>query len=246
MPDRSYDRNMVNLNYSTITSPIDGVVLNRAIEEGQTVAASFNTPTLFTIVNDLTQMEVETSVDEADIGKVKKGQRVEFTVDAYSDLKFEGEVAEVRLQPTTTNNVVTYSVILSAPNPDEKLMPGMTASATIYVDEKENTLVLSGKAMRFTPDEDYLQKIMEERIKNLPDSIKERLPEGGQMPQGGAYAQTAGRQGSNASMQSEGSVTTGIALPEGAPSFGSEIRGMSSDMKTLYIKDEKGNLVRNL
>jgi HlyD family secretion protein len=148
----AYDRNMVNLNYTTITSPIEGVVLNRAVEEGQTVAASFNTPTLFTIVNDLTQMEVQTSVDEADIGKVRQGQRVEFTVDAYSDMKFNGSVSEVRLQPTTTNNVVTYSVILSAPNPDKKLMPGMTASATIYVDEKQNTLILSGKAMRFMPD----------------------------------------------------------------------------------------------
>jgi HlyD family secretion protein len=128
------DRAKVNLQYATITSPIDGVVLNRAIEEGQTVAASFSTPTLFTIVNDLTQMEVQTSVDEADIGKVKNGQRVQFTVDAYSDLKFEGTVSQVRLQPVTTNNVVTYVVILNAPNPDKKLMPGMTASATIYVE----------------------------------------------------------------------------------------------------------------
>src|SRR5664279_325158 len=107
------DRAKVNLEYATITSPIDGVVLNRAIEEGQTVAASFSTPTLFTIVNDLTQMEVQTSVDEADIGKVKDGQHVQFTVDAYSDLKFEGTVSQVRLQPVTTNNVVTYVVILN-------------------------------------------------------------------------------------------------------------------------------------
>jgi HlyD family secretion protein len=145
-------RTQVNLEYATITSPIDGVVLNRAVEEGQTVAASFNTPTLFTIVNDLTQMEVQTSVDEADIGKVSQGQRVEFTVDAYSDMKFEGTVSQVRLQPVTTNNVVTYVVILSAPNPEKKLMPGMTASAVIYVEEKKNTLTLSGKALRFTPD----------------------------------------------------------------------------------------------
>ncbi len=144
-------RTQVNLGYATITSPIDGVVLNRAVEEGQTVAASFNTPTLFTIVNDLTQMEVQTSVDEADIGKVQQGQRVEFTVDAYADMKFEGTVSQVRLQPITTNNVVTYVVILSAPNPEKKLMPGMTASAIIYVEEKKNTLTLSGKAMRFTP-----------------------------------------------------------------------------------------------
>ncbi len=153
-------RARVNLDYATITSPIDGVVLNRAIEEGQTVAASFSTPELFTIVNDLTQMEVQTSVDEADIGKVKEGQRVEFTVDAYSDLKFEGKVSQVRLQPVTTNNVVTYVVILSAPNPDKKLMPGMTASATIYVEEKDECSYLSGKAIRFTPMQEYLQKMM--------------------------------------------------------------------------------------
>lgn len=153
-------RSKVNLDYATITSPIDGVVLNRAVEEGQTVAASFNTPELFTIVNDLTQMEVQTSVDEADIGKVKPGQRVGFSVDAYPDLKFTGIVSEVRLQPVTTNNVVTYDVILSAPNPEKKLMPGMTASATIYVEEKTDALILSGKAMRFTPDQDYLQKMM--------------------------------------------------------------------------------------
>jgi HlyD family secretion protein len=152
-------RAKVNLDYATITSPIDGVVLNRAVEEGQTVAASFNTPTLFTIVNDLTQMEVQTNVDEADIGKVKQGQRVEFTVDAYPDIKFEGAVSELRLQPVTTNNVVTYVVILSAPNPEKKLMPGMTASAKLFVDEKTNTLVLPGKATRFIPDAEYLKKM---------------------------------------------------------------------------------------
>jgi len=150
------DRAEVNLAYATIYSPIDGVVLNRAIEEGQTVAASFNTPEMFTIANDLTRMEVQASVDEADIGKVKEGQRVEFTVDSYPEETFEGSVSQVRLKPVTTNNVVTYDVIFSAPNPEKKLMPGMTASATIYIQEKQNTLVLSGKAMRFTPDTEYL------------------------------------------------------------------------------------------
>lgn len=159
------DRTKVNLAYATIYSPIDGVVLNRAIEEGQTVAASFNTPEMFTIVNDLTQMEVQTSVDEADIGQIVDGQRVEFTVDAYPDLKFEGTVSQVRLQPVTTNNVVTYVVILNAPNPDKKLMPGMTASATIYIEEKQNTLVVSGKAMRFTPDTQYLTTMMKNQGK---------------------------------------------------------------------------------
>ena len=156
-------RAKVNLEYATVLSPIDGVVLNRSVEEGQTVAASFNTPTLFTIVNDLTRMEVQTSVDEADIGKVKEGQRVEFTVDAYPDMNFDGSVSQVRLQPVTTNNVVTYVVIISAPNPDKKLMPGMTASTIIYVEEKENAIIIAGKAVRFTPDQSWLAKMAKER-----------------------------------------------------------------------------------
>lgn len=156
-------RAKVNLEYATVLSPIDGVVLNRAVEEGQTVAASFNTPTLFTIVNDLTRMEVQTSVDEADIGKVKVSQRVEFTVDAYPDMNFEGSVSQVRLQPVTTNNVVTYVVIISAPNPDKKLMPGMTASTTVYVEERENAIIITGKAIRFTPDQAWLAEMVKER-----------------------------------------------------------------------------------
>ena len=116
-----HKKNQINLDYALIYSPIDGIVLNRAVEEGQTVAASFNTPTLFTIANDLTQMQVEADVDEADIGQVKQGQRVEFTVDAYPDMIFNGEITEVRLEPTVTNNVVTYTIIIAAPNPDYKL-----------------------------------------------------------------------------------------------------------------------------
>jgi HlyD family secretion protein len=158
-------RAKVNLDYATIFSPIDGVVLNKAVEEGQTVAASFNTPTLFTIVNDLTQMEVQTSVDEADIGKVMEGQRIDFTVDAYPDLNFKGSVSQVRLQPVITNNVVTYVVILSAHNPEKKLMPGMTASTTIYVAEKNDAVILSGKAVRFTPDREWLGKMARNRDK---------------------------------------------------------------------------------
>ncbi|NMC38738.1 MAG: efflux RND transporter periplasmic adaptor subunit [Bacteroidales bacterium] len=172
-------RARVNLAYATIYSPIDGVVLNRAIEEGQTVAASFNTPEMFTIVNDLTQMEVQTSVDEADIGRIKQGQRVEFTVDAYPDLKFEGSVSQVRLQPVTTNNVVTYVVILNAPNPEKKLMPGMTASATIFIEEKHNTLVVSGKSLRFTPDEDFLSEIIAQNHKMERKSDSYELPTAG-------------------------------------------------------------------
>lgn len=172
-------RARVNLAYATIYSPIDGVVLNRAIEEGQTVAASFNTPEMFTIVNDLTQMEVQTSVDEADIGRVKQGQRVEFTVDAYPDLKFEGSVSQVRLQPVTTNNVVTYVVILNAPNPEKKLMPGMTASATLFIEEKHNALVVSGKSLRFTPDTDFLSEMMAQNLGIVKKTDNHEIPSTG-------------------------------------------------------------------
>ncbi|NMB71213.1 MAG: efflux RND transporter periplasmic adaptor subunit [Bacteroidales bacterium] len=149
--ESQYERARINLSYATIYSPIDGVVLNRAVSEGQTVAAGFNTPTLFTIANDLTQMQVEANVDEADIGQVKDGDRVTFTVDAFPDLQFSGKVTEVRLQPVTTNNVVTYTVVIKAPNPDLKLMPGMTASITIITGEAHNALLVPAKALQFTP-----------------------------------------------------------------------------------------------
>ncbi|MDL2212426.1 efflux RND transporter periplasmic adaptor subunit [Bacteroides sp. OttesenSCG-928-E20] len=140
-----------NLGYATIYSPIDGVVLSRAVEEGQTVAASFSTPTLFTIANDLTDMQVIADVDEADIGGVKEGLRVSFTVDAFPNDTFEGVVTQLRQQATVTNNVVTYEVVVSANNPDLKLMPGLTANITIYTLEKNNVLSAPARALRFTP-----------------------------------------------------------------------------------------------
>lgn len=155
------DQAKVNLGYAEIYSPIDGVVLSREVEEGQTVAASYSTPTLFTIANDLTQMKVEADVDEADIGQVKEGQKVEFTVDAYINDVFHGEVQQIRLEPTTTNNVVTYTVIIEAPNPDYKLLPGMTASVTI-VTEEHSGLAVPVEALNFTPS----QKVMESFDKN--------------------------------------------------------------------------------
>ena len=141
-----------NLGYATITSPIDGVVISRAVEEGQTVAAGFNTPTLFVIAKDLTKMQVIAAVDEADIGQVKEGQKVEFTVDAYPDDVFTGEVKQVRLEPTTTSNVVTYEVVITADNPDLKLKPGLTASVAIQTLCREDVLSVPTKALRFTPD----------------------------------------------------------------------------------------------
>ena len=152
----SYDQARVDLAYAEIYSPIDGIVLDRAVEVGQTVAASFSTPTLFTLANDLTKMQVEADVDEADIGQVKTGQRVTFTVDAYMEDVFDGTVNQIRMKPTTTSNVVTYTVIIEAPNPDQKLFPGMTASVTI-VTEEETGLAVPAEAFNFTPDESVLK-----------------------------------------------------------------------------------------
>ena len=148
-----------NLGYATITSPIDGVVISRAVEEGQTVAAGFETPTLFTIANDLTQMQVVADVDEADIGQVRDGQRVSFTVDAYPDDTFEGVVEQVRLEATTESSVVTYEVVITAHNPDLKLKPGLTANVTIYTLEKENALSVPTRALRFVPDAELLAEL---------------------------------------------------------------------------------------
>ena len=154
----SVQKAQTNLGYATITSPIDGVVLSKSVEEGQTVAASFNTPELFTIAQDLTDMRVIADIDEADIGGVKEGQRVSFTVDAFPDDHFEGQVTQVRQQATTTSNVVTYEVVISAPNNDLKLKPGLTANVTIYTLEKNNVLTVPSKALRFMPNENILQK----------------------------------------------------------------------------------------
>ena len=149
-----------NLGYATITSPIDGTVISKSVEEGQTVAASFNTPELFTIARDLTNMQVVANVDEADIGGVKEGDRVTFTVDAYPDDTFEGTVKQVRLEATTTNNVVTYEVVISAPNADLKLKPGLTANVTIYTQERSGVLAVANKALRFTPTKETVGKDM--------------------------------------------------------------------------------------
>ena len=149
-----------NLGYATITSPIDGTVISKSVEEGQTVAASFNTPELFTIAKDLTNMQVIANVDEADIGGVKVGDRVNFTVDAYPDDVFQGTVKQVRLEATTTNNVVTYEVVISAPNTDLKLKPGLTANVTIYTQERTGILSVPNKALRFTPTKETVGKDM--------------------------------------------------------------------------------------
>jgi HlyD family secretion protein len=146
-----------NLSYADIYSPIDGVVLNRSISVGQTVAASFSTPTLFTIAKDITKMQVEANVDEADIGDVSKGQRVAFTVDAFINDQFSGTVEDIRLRPNVSANVVTYTTIINAPNADMKLKPGMTANIIIYTKEVNNAMLIPAKALQFTPDSSLMK-----------------------------------------------------------------------------------------
>lgn len=155
---QTVSRAQTNLGYATITAPIDGVVLSKDIEEGQTVASSFSTPTLFTIAHDLTDMRVIADVDEADIGGVHEGQRVSFTVDAYPDDTFSGTVTQVRQQGEEESNVVTYEVVISAPNKDLKLKPKLTANVNIYTQEVTNVLSVPSKAMHFTPTKQTINK----------------------------------------------------------------------------------------
>lgn len=164
-------RAQTNLGYATITSPIDGVVLSKSVEEGQTVAASFSTPELFTIAQDLTNMQVVADVDEADIGDVKEGERVTFTVDAYPDDTFKGEVKQVRQEATTTNNVVTYEVVISAPNAELKLKPGLTANVTIYTAERKGVLSVPSKALRFIPQKETVGKMKIVDVANAKNKV---------------------------------------------------------------------------
>ena len=150
------DKAITNLGYATIYSPIDGVVLSRAVDEGQTVAASFSTPTMFTIAKDLKKMRVIADVDEADIGNVKVGQNVMFTVDAFPNDEFKGTVTLVRLEAQVASNVVTYEVVIDAPNPSLKLLPGLTASVNIYTQERRNVLIMPARAQRVHPSDEIL------------------------------------------------------------------------------------------
>lgn len=210
-----YQRAQINLNYATIYSPVDGTVLDRAVNEGQTVAAGFSTPKLFTIANDLTQMQVQASVDEADIGQVKDGDNVTFTVDAYPDLTFKGKVTQVRLEPVTSNNVVTYTVVIQAPNPDLKLMPGMTANITINTQEANDVLLVPSKALLFKPAN---EKLLAE-LKG-PDSMQ-RKNMNGKYPQGKQGAGTG-----------EGRMQQGMAST-GMPGSGFQHRNANDSSKNL-------------
>jgi len=211
------DQVEVNLSYAMIYSPIDGVILNNAVKEGQTVAASFSTPTLFSIARDLTKMQVEANVDEADIGQVKLGQRVNFTVDAYPEDTFPGNVTQIRLEPTTTSNVVTYTVIIEAPNNDLKLMPGLTASIEIIIKEAKDVLLIAPKAFQFQPTAELATMYT---IEKFPEPVenndnKKRAP-------------------ADSGVKHEGMPP----MSESSKSF----KGKQKNMKVLWVK--KGNSIQ--
>lgn len=169
--EQNVQKAKTNLGYATITAPIDGVVLSKEVEEGQTVASAMTTPTLFIIAQDLTNMRVIADIDEADIGGVREGQRVTFTVDAYPDDVFNGQVTQVRQEATTESNVVTYEVVISAPNDDLKLKPGLTANVTIYTSEQKGVLAVPTKALRFTPAEAMLAEDESIEDCNAPQKV---------------------------------------------------------------------------
>jgi len=181
-----------NLGYAVIRSPINGKIINRNIETGQTVAASFSTPTLFTIAADLSKMRILADVDEGDIGQIKQGQKVTFTVQAYPDRKFDGMVEQIRLKPTTEQNVVNYTVVVNAANNEQLLLPGMTATVDFYVEQKKNVLLMPNTVLRFKPTKEMMEEFqnnIKDFMKNAPDSIKHRqngMGSGRTPQQGGA------------------------------------------------------------
>lgn len=175
------EKDRVNLGYTTIRSPVSGVVIDRVVDLGQTVAASFQTPTLIKIAQDLSEMRIDSAFAEADIGSIRPGQKVRFTVDAFPDRSFQGEVQQIRLNPTTTQNVVTYNVRVSVANPDQILLPGMTAYVSIGVARRENALLVPNAALRFKPPEGSVKAETGERAEKAerPAEARERSAGGG-------------------------------------------------------------------
>jgi len=235
-----------NLAYALVRSPIRGTVISRAVEVGQTVAASFNTPTLFQIAQDLSKMEINALVDETDIGQIKVGQAATFTVEAYSDRVFTGRVRQVRLQPSTVQNVVNYTVIVDVENRDNLLLPGMTASLDFVVEERKGVLLVPAAALKFRPDEAMMKEAfaaMRKRRDAAGDST--RRPQGGPAgwpSQGGGF-----RPGGTAGSGSAGSGSAGSGGFGGFGGFSGRTGGaagsfqMPADRGTLWVLDDKGN-----
>ncbi len=218
------DASKVDLDYTIIKSPIDGVVINRNVNEGQTVAASFQAPVLFQIANDLTKMQVECSVDEADIGKVDEGQKVRFTVDAFPNDNFNGVVRQVRYSPEVIQNVVTYTTIVDVDNPEMKLRPGMTATVSIVVGEAQNALRIPNSALRFQPPPEVLQALFEEMR-------QQRQAAGGRSSPSGEQSQ-----GSRPQQKPQANLQSGFQMGSGG------MRGRMRDAGRVWIEDENGIL----
>ncbi|WP_158798551.1 efflux RND transporter periplasmic adaptor subunit [Pedobacter sp. L105] len=200
-----------NLSFTQIYSPIDGVVMGRSVSIGQTVAASFSTPTIFTIAKDITKMQVEAKVDEADIGNVVKGQRASFTVDAFLDDTFNGTVTEIRLQPKISANVVTYTTLIDAPNDDKKLKPGMTANIIIYTKEIKDAMLISAKALKFSPDSSLSNQYQIIPIKGLKEGGSGKH---GKKGKGGQMAKTGSKPDVKVKATAEKGETETVATPD--------------------------------
>ncbi|MDP2207523.1 MAG: efflux RND transporter periplasmic adaptor subunit [Bacteroidota bacterium] len=233
----SLDRAKVNIRYSIIRSPINGVVISRDVDVGQTVAASLQAPKLFVIAHDLKKMQVEANVDEADIGNIEVGQEVTFTVDAHPNREFKGKVTQVRLSPQNIQNVVTYTVIIEVPNPDMKLMPGMTATASILVNEKTDVLRVPALALRFQPPADVVEKIEKE----IAEKFKSRdtTNNNGKSPDSVNHGNGEHR------MQSfgggGGGFMPGSGMGGGSPR-GEGRRGGMRQIQRVWVLDENKNL----
>ena len=224
----SLTRAQTNLGYAVIRSPIDGSVIYRDVEEGQTVAASLSTPTLFIIAKDLASMEIHAQVDESDIGQIKEGQDVRFTVQAYLDETFTGIVRQVRLQPETVSNVVNYTVVVDAANRNNMLLPGMTATVDFIVDSREDVLLIPNKALRFQPT----MAMMEEFRDNMPDSLKEKMEKRREMMK-------SGMSGGMPGAMSGGTPPSGMGMPGMMSGDGSA----DSKFARLWVMDDNGKII---
>ena len=226
------ERAKINLRYAKITAPIDGTVIARNVDVGQTVAASLSAPTLFLIANDLTKMQILANVDESDIGKIEEGQDVKFTVQAQPDKKFKGVVSQIRLQPTTIQNVVNYTVVVNVSNERGYLLPGMTATIEFVTEHVEGVLKVTNAATRIRPNEEMTEIIraaMEERMKNLPDSVKQKIAQRRQ--QGGGNAAPNSWSGMG------GGQGGGMAFGGGGAAGGQRRNGAS-----IWVLDESNKL----
>ena len=221
------DQSKVDLSYAVIRAPVDGVVITRKVSLGQTVQSSYQAPVLFQIATDLTKMKVECDVDESDIGKVKEGQKVRFTVEAYPNESFNGVVQQVRVSPTTTNNVVTYTTIVNLDNPDKKLLPGMTATVSIIVGEAKNVLRVSNSALRFTPE------LSPQELEKMQQEMRDRFTAQRQA-QGGQAGGTAPNAGGQRTLGQGGQGT--FARQGGQGGQG------RPQMPRVYMEDKDGKL----